>query len=205
MIDIIIPTCKPPNQIQGLVKEITATAGIDFTVIATCFNVSAATNRNYGLNQARSDIVIMIDDDISGLFGGWAGKLVQPLFLYEDIVMVSARLMKSKTKFGVMMNLKVDLSREIVEAPERVLPSACIAFRKDELRFDEAYIGAGYEDTDFCMQMGEKYLDGRFMVHNGVKVIHKNEMKNQLIGGRLLHNKQYFQSKWFPNESNRTN
>jgi len=205
MIDIIIPTCKPANKVSGLVKEITATAGVDFKIIPTCFNVSASTNRNYGLNQSISEIVIMIDDDICGLFSGWAGKLIQPLFLDKDIVMISARLMKSKNKLGVMMNITVDLSNEIVEVPERMLPSACIAFRKSELRFDEAYIGAGFEDTDFCMQMRNKYPNGKFLIHNGVPVIHKNEMKNQLLGGRLLHNKQYFESKWFANENSKSN
>ena len=204
MIDIIIPTCKSPDKVRGIVKEITATAGIDFKIIPTCFQASAATNRNYGLNQSISEIIIMVDDDIIDLPEGWAGKLTQPLHLEENIVMVSARLMRSKTYLGVMMNLKIDLSKEIVDVPERMVPSACIAFRRNELRFDEGYIGAGYEDTDYCMQLGNKYPNGKFLIHNGVPVVHKNEMKNQQLGGCLLQNKRYFERKWF-NENNKSN
>ena len=33
--------------------------------------------------------------------------------------------------------------------PSKKIPTACIAFRKTHLRFDEKFIGSGFEDDDF--------------------------------------------------------
>lgn len=195
MIDIIIPTNKPSHKLKAIMNKAFECAGSNFRIMATCFNASAATNRNYGLNQATSEIVIMIDDDIRGFFPGWAEKLMQPLLENRDVVMVSARLMKSKCVLGVMMNIKPDLSKEVVEVPDRMLPSACIAFRNDGTRFDEGYIGASFEDTDHCMQLNQKYPNAKYLIHNGVKLIHLNRMTNQLQG-QLMRNQIYFNNKW---------
>lgn len=206
MIDIIIPTYKPIKKLKNFLSKLAESISDNYNIITTCFPVSAATNRNYGLNEATSDIVIMIDDDIKGFFPGWADKLLEPL---EDknVVMSSARLMHSKTKTGLMMSIIPDLSgkyqTETIEygsplkniIPIRLLPSACVAFRRNDFRFDEAYLGAGYEDTDACMQLNEKYPNGVYVINNEVKIIHRNEMKQQL-NGQLEHNKRYFHWKW---------
>ena len=194
MIDIIIPTNKELKKLKKQISNIESTVNGDYKVLPTCFKASAATNRNYGLNQAKSEIVIMLDDDIKGFFHNWANLLIESL-QDPDVVMVSARLMHNENKAGLMMNIKPDLSKDVVEVKDRMLPSACIAFRNDGTRFDEAYIGAGYEDTDFCMQLNEKYPNGKYMIDNRVKLIHKNEMKNQL-NGQLMRNKYYFFDKW---------
>lgn len=192
---IIIPTCKEKRQLKNLLKELNSSIDNSrFRVITTCFKSSAATNRNYGLIQADSNMIIMIDDDISGFFQGWSGRLIEPLY-NSSVVMVSARLIDKNGNPGVMMNIRPDLSRSIVEVKEKMLPSACIAFRKDDLRFDESYAGAGFEDTDFCMQLNQKYPNGKYLIHNEVKLIHFNEMKNQR-NGQLQINEQYFHQKW---------
>lgn len=194
-IDIIVPTCKDRGQLKTFLKELSGSIDDNFNIIATCLRASAATNRNYGLMQAHSDIVIMIDDDIKGFYEGWAEGLVSPL-QDESVVMVSARLMNKNGTPGVMMNIMPDLSTPIVNVKERMLPSACIAFRKEsDIRFDEAYEGAGFEDSDFCMQLNQKYQNAVFLINNNVKLIHANEMKNQL-NGQLQINQQYFNRKW---------
>ena len=194
MIDILIPTNKPHHKIKRYVEGIQKTVSVDYRITPTCFQVSAAVNRNYALIQAKSKYVIMIDDDLAGFFSGWADKLLTPL-LNSNVIMVSARLMQTKTKPGAMMDIPVDMSKSIVESPHGMLPSACVAFRNDGTRFDENYIGAGFEDTDFCMQLNHKYYNGMFMIHNEVKLIHKNEMKNQR-GGQLQRNQAYYMKKW---------
>lgn len=194
MTDILIPTNKTFSQIKKIVSNIQKTVSNNYRILPTCFNVSASVNRNYALIQATSDMVVMLDDDISGFFPGWADKLLEPLSDL-NVVMVSARLMHSKTKFGAMMDIPVDTSKPIVESPHRMLPSACIAFRNDGTRFDENYIGAGFEDTDFCQQLNIKYPNGRFLIHNDVPLIHRNEMKNQR-DGQLSRNQLYYQQKW---------
>jgi len=215
-IDIIIPTNKPKNRLKKFFRELTESLDLSkFRIISTHLDTSAAVNRNWGLHQATSDVVIMIDDDISGFYPGWAEELIQPLLHQNTIVMISARLMRSKTKLGVMMNIIPDMTRHYQHKtliygqqnqtyvdeyerrliPIKALPSACIAFRKTEIRFDCAYRGAGFEDTDFCMQLNEKFTKAIYMINNNVKLIHKNEMKNQL-NGQLLHNQQYYLRKW---------
>jgi len=190
--DIIIPSNKPEWKLRKQIKAICETSP-GCRVIPTCFDTSAATNRNWGLNHA-CDIVVMVDDDIWGYFPGWAAMLAAPL-ADPGVVMVSARLMKTKTKPGVMMNIRLDLSADIVEVPDQVLPSACIAIRNDGTRFDEAYLGAGFEDTDYCMQLNEKYPEGRYLIRNDVKMIHRNEMKGQQ-DWRFMNNRTRYMRKW---------
>ena len=159
MTDILIPTNKQYHKIARQVKAIDESVSGDYTINPTCFNASSPVNRNYSLIHATSDIVIMIDDDIWGFFPGWADKLIEP-FSDLNVVMVSARLMKTKTAYGVMMDIPLDLSKPIVESPHDMLPSACIAFRNDGTRFDENYIGAGFEDSvtgDMPIFIRDKY------------------------------------------------
>ena len=197
MIDIIIPTMKPLNKLTKLIDEIKQTTDKSkFNIIATCLNASASTNRNCGLNQSKSKFVIMIDDDIKDLKNGWADLLIKPFTFYNNTVMTSARLMHSKTKPGVMMNIKPDFSNDYVLVKEGCVPSACIAFKKTELRFDEYFKGSGFEDTDFCLQMNNKFLKGLYFICNNVQVIHKNEQKNQ-TSHFFHHNKNYYNQKWF--------
>jgi hypothetical protein len=83
----------------------------------------------------------------------------------------------------------------VTEAAEQKLATACVAFRRTDLRFDENFIGSGFEDDDYCYQLRAQNPKARFVVDNGVMVTHLNEMKNQR--GRFFdHNKRYFQQKW---------
>ena len=209
MTDILIPTNKPYNKIARQIKAIDESVSGEYTINPTCFNASSPVNRNYSLIHATSDIVIMIDDDIWGFFPGWADKLIEP-FSDLNVVMVSARLMKTKTAYGVMMDIPLDLTNTLYEVPKfynikdkntgntvsvKGVPSACIAFRNDGIRYDENYVGAGFEDTHMCLELCCKYPNGKFLIHNEVKLLHKNEMKNQL-NGQLIRNQQYFMNYW---------
>ena len=64
--------------------------------------------------------------------------------------------------------------------------------------FDERYIRAGWEDTDFFLQMSQKY-GGKFAIANTIRVTHLNEEKN--CGGlQNRHNEELFFSKWAPEQ-----
>lgn len=193
MIDILIPTCKKREEITEFLDTIMMSTP-DINIISSCFQTSASTNRNYCLNMAKSEIVIMIDDDILGFFDDWHTKLIQPLS-DPDVVMVSARLMDKDNKPGLMVGENYNMIDRLVEIEQRQLPTACIAFRNNGTRFDENYVGSGFEDNDFCHQLATKYPKGKFIINNDVKITHINEMKNQ--GNKFWKmNESYYLKKW---------
>ena len=190
--DIIIPTCKDREQVMPLLGIVSFFSDA-CSVIATCTPASAAINRNKGLDSATSDIVIMIDDDTGGFYAGWWRDLIMPLIKHGDISMVSARLVKADGSPAPMMHGSPDLVTTTVDV--KYAPSACIAFWRDDLRFDEGYIGSGFEDTDFCEQLKKKHPESRFVINNKCRIIHHNEQKNQ--HGRFFEaNKARYENKW---------
>lgn len=195
--DIIIPTCKSREEIEPQVQAIRATVPEHTHIIVTGFNVSAAVNRNYGLQQATAPYVVMLDDDISGFFPGWADILCGFLtpFGFWKAAMVSARLINVDGTPGTMMDIEPDLrfNFQIVNPPG-YLPSACVAFRNDGLRFDESFEGSSWEDTDFCDTLHLRYLGHFFVIANEVRLLHANEMKNG--NSRVFErNKRYYMQK----------
>lgn len=194
-IDVIIPTCRPLDAVQPLIDEIKRTTQPPTRVLATCQPVSAARNRNIGLEWAQAPYVIMVDDDITGLQAGWADKLVATLVEQSSCVMVAPQLMQPSGAYGFMMGGITPNHSGLSYAPHRKLPTACVAFRRNALRFDEGFVGSGFEDDDYCAQLCCAYPQGTFAVRHDVQVIHLNEQKNQ--GGPNWHaNQEYFARKW---------
>ncbi len=210
MIDIIIPTLRTLKEIRPMIDEIEKNTIIDHKIIVTCQPVSAAMNRNFGLDCAMNDILIMIDDDISGFFKGWAKELIKPLEENEDIIMVSARCMNSDGTLASTGACDYDISKPLSYVPklkQGILPTSAIAFRKMPFRFDENYKGAAFEDADFCFQIFIKNPVSQFVINNECKLIHLNERKG--YGGAKEHNtfnpeedkilwenRAYFHKKW---------
>jgi glycosyltransferase involved in cell wall biosynthesis len=194
--DIIIPTCKSEFEIQPLLGELLSVCRHN-EIITTCIKASAAVNRNAGLREARSPIVVMMDDDISGFYPGWSEALIKPLIDHKDIIYVSARLLNPDKTVQVAMGAGTDTRTPILDVS--IAPSACVAFWINGVRFDENFIGSGWEDTDFVRWLKKLNPHGRIVVNNNVKLIHKNEMKNQL-GENYEKNRQYYNAKWGCNE-----
>lgn len=194
--DVIIPTCKDSSgkEIARLVDEIRAATPNAARIIATGFKVSAATNRNYGLNAAQSELVFMVDDDMTGFFPGWADRMIKTM-MENDAVMVSARLLAPDGSSGVMVGAEYDRASPVVRVKARQLPTACICFWNDGTRFDECFVGSGFEDNDFCLQLGARYVGAPFLIDNGAALVHVNEMKNQK-GRYWDQNRAYFLRKW---------
>jgi len=192
--DILIPTCKSMYEISPMIGEI-ARFDHDANIIASCDPGSAAHNRNICLEQAKSELVIMVDDDISGFRFMWANDLAAML-KSSKVLYMSARLVNEQ---GQPMNVigsghaKATMSEY---TSVQIAPSACIAFRNDGTRFCEEYIGSGFEDIDFHLQLKKKYGKEKVVViNNMVRLTHKNEMKNQL-GKFYEHNKAVFDRRW---------
>lgn len=200
MIDVIIPTMRQPYSLTRLLEQIEATAGYPHRVIVTGADASAAVNRNLGLSRSGGDLVAMVDDDVE--FGdashGWLRVLYEALHRPE-VVMVSAQLFTSRGAFAYMTGLD-DCGLPPRRAGETVVPSrrlltACCALKPHGLRFDEEYVGSGFEDVDFCNQLARVRPDGVFLVCHDAHAIHKNEAKNQ--GGRnWKRNEALYLSKW---------
>lgn len=205
-VSIIIPTCKQDHEISFLIgsldwfayKQHSTIPDIDHVVIPTCLPASAAVNRNHGLNLATGDIIVMCDDDIKITQDSWLYPLIEPLLKDPLISYVSARLLNNDGSFQNAMG-SAGVSTSDPWPVVEMAPSACVAFRKDDLRFDENYVGSGFEDTDFCRQLKIKYPKSKFIINNNCKMIHLNEMKNQL--GENYHlNRAYYNLKWGANE-----
>ena len=194
--DIVVPAYKPNENLRNLLAEIAEKTLPPYNLIVMARQQSAAKNRNEGLRASRNSYVIMCDDDIIGLPFGWNRDLIYTLKANSEVLAASARLMTADGKVGRNTANNRDLGPPIV--PVDFIPTACCIFRKTDVTFDERYIRAGWEDTDFFMQLSRKY-SGKPAIANTVRVVHLNEEKN---GGGVANdfNRDLFLSKWFPEE-----
>jgi len=195
-VDIIIPTLKPLGQLVSLMYEVrkTATGGGD--IIATCEIACAARNRNIGLDRSKTDIVIMIDDDVCNFPQGWDEALAKVVADDPLCMMSSARLLNPDGSLGQMLGHPPGLEDgSLWTAHLQELPTACIAMRKSDLRYDEDFVGSGWEDTGYAAAIRTREPNAKFIVHGGVRVTHINEMKNQ--GGKFFQqNRATYVRKW---------
>jgi hypothetical protein len=200
MYDILIPSNRGIGELRMMVRAIRETDSTQHNYITSGFQVGASVNRNYCLLKAKSDTVIMMDDDIGGFFQCWQDVLVEPLSRDKTIKLVSARLMTPQGALSPMMGCDNDLSKSVGVANTAIL-SACIAFRLEDMNniwFDERFVGSGFEDTDVCFQLKKKYPDCKFVVNNECQLVHFHEMKNQ-TGEYFKTNRALFVKKWGAN------
>jgi len=195
VVDVIIPTCKPLDHVMGLIRDVEQTAGCPVRVCATCQPVSAAANRNVGLGWAESDVRIMMDDDITGLPVGWVVQLAAMLDMEPRCVMGTASLLNQDGKYGPMTGRPPRLSAGASVIETGQMPTACVVVRRNDVRFDEGFVGSGWEDNDYCSQLRQAFPRGLFMICHSVQVVHLNEMKGNQSA--LFHqNKAHYLSKW---------
>ncbi len=175
MVSFVIPTTKTFEYCKEQINAIRNIAISEHEIIHTGINQSAAKNRNAGLNRAVGDIIIMLDDDITGFYKGWDRELISELSGVAKII--SARLKNTDGSWQDTIGDVKDYETHIVETKDNIIPSACIAFRKTDMRFNEDYKGAGFEDTSYCLRMTKD--GGKVVINNRCVLIHKNEKKNQ--------------------------
>lgn len=196
--DIIIPAFKPNENLQRLFLEIGEKTVPPYNLIVVSRHQSAAKNRNYGMERSNSPYVIMCDDDIKDLPFAWNRQLINLLKENRDILAASARLMNPDGSPGRNSANDYDLGQPIVKVD--MIPTACSVFRKTDVRFDERFIRAGWEDTDFFWQLKEKY-GNTFAITNTVRVVHLNEEKESGGAGNIF-NQHIFFEKWQQNPPN---
>lgn len=200
--DVVIPTIKSPDEVSPLVKLIGETAGMPLRVIVTSVQGSASCNRNFGLQQSAGDIVFMLDDDIAGLSHGWAVRMMDTMQRRPLCVMVSLRLLNPD---GSLQHMTGGASHtvygeEVIQS--QTIPTACIAIRHHRVKFDEAFIGSGFEDNDYCNQLRDAVPGAEFVCLHNVFAIHINEKKNQ-GGSYWKANQRYYWRKWGGNRESR--
>lgn len=187
-IDIIIPSCKTLDGVSPMVCDIEGFSR-GHRVHATCKMVSASENRNSGLEWAKSEIVVMLDDDISGFYTGWIDDLVAPLLADKSVIISSAHLVNLDGSNAAMM-FQGKHGEDITAVPR--VPTAAIAFRKNKVRFNTEFKGSGFEDDFFCLEMQQANPTGHIVIANKCRLVHANEMKNQ-HGKFYEHNKATFE------------
>jgi glycosyltransferase involved in cell wall biosynthesis len=183
-VSILIATLRPEEELADLIQQIHETAAHDIDLIIVSGDRSCSVNRNIGLNKVNTEYVIMCDDDIDELPLGWDKALIDALKM-TGASMVGARLLNPDKTLQPVNYKSYDLSKDWVKV--KTMITTCCAIRNATLRFDENFVGGGFEDTDFCRQLG-----GEFYVVNTVKVVHRNECKRPF----KQKNKSYFREKW---------
>lgn len=210
MIALCIPTIKDKVEVERDIIEPIRRIGHHFSSINIASSKSsAAVNRNEALKMARSDknatVCVMIDDDIRGFYFNWEINLT---YLVRSclVKIAAARLITKDGNLAPQLGARAEDLKNYYPAlwtrhDGQTLPivcSAAIAFRlADGIDFDTRYVGASYEDTDFCMQYRAKYPDGLVVIEPNCKLIHLGECKGYGQGGSNVQvNKKYFAMKW---------
>lgn len=197
-IDIIIATNKPYSELTRQIEDIENNTLVAHRIICTCQDNSAAINRNYGLKVANSEIAVMMDDDVMGFKPNWLKTLVKPFYKNKNIIVLSPLIINPNGGTTMGMSHRKDDTLLFKAENERVATS-CIVIRKNEILFNEFFIGSGYEDTAYCNDIKEKYGEGRIWVNAECELIHLNEMKKQ--GGEYWRHNHELYMKLYPWDS----
>ena len=193
--DVVIPTLKPLSEVEPLIVELIRTAGILIRVHATCNDVSAAKNRNAGLDKCTSDIVWEIDDDMCGFPHGWALRMLHVMESNPKCAMCSPRLMRPDGGFGIMVGNPHNDTDGLKVIAQRELPTSCIAHHNTDVRFHEGYIGSTLEGNDFCRQLFEKFKYAEFICINDLLLVKTGEPE-QTSGPNYDNDAATFHRRW---------
>jgi len=204
-VSIMIPTNKP--EVNALIANLQTTRGILYTEIkASCIQQSAAKNRNWCIDNADGDIIVMIDDDVEVMDQEWLQSLLMPLIKFRNAISVIApRLYSPHRQPAAQLGnngwwdiIEPGLKRacHTPETKLNITTSACIAFfKEDGIRFDEEYPDACFEDSDFCMQYGKKFPEKQIVINEHSKLIHYNR-GSWRAGKTWDQNRERFIKKW---------
>jgi hypothetical protein len=207
-VDFCIPSCKHKTdasveKLITLLKITRETKGeIHFTGLKEC----ASKNRNESLKMAEgADMIIMLDDDMTGFKIGWDQVLIDPLLKDESIAISQALLLNRDGSIQQNVSGTYQPSIPFARIDRNEICTATFACWKkhfDDLRdwdkyqlsqpFDESFVGSGWEDNLFSWQLHRLKPERCFVVNNKCKLIHLNEMKHQHEGSNFQKNKEYF-------------
>lgn len=214
-VSIVIPTMKSQGTVEKQLIDIKNTITNDtyeYEVFSGAhINQSAAHNRNWCIDKAKGEVIIMMDDDMEGFYTGWADNLITPLVKEkEKYNILAARLVKRNGEYAPMLGVD-HISNDkgcfkAIHTPQtglNIVCSACISFWKtDGVRFDTDNFGVGacYEDSDLAMSFNKKFPDRCVAINNDCCLIHLGESKGRgSAPGKKdywEHNKKAFAQKW---------
>lgn len=218
MISVLIPSIKKEADLSLQLTDIRESLseyveGHDYEIVTNCCQQSSSLNRNACLEKSKGEHVIFVDDDIAGYFRGWAHEMIAPLQADDNIKVVSARLMTPNGTPGTMISYRSYINEcreQLWINPHILLPSACIAFTRNtwltvktnpdlpaNKPFDENYIRACAEDSDFVMAIWKTFPNCKTAVNKKVPIVHASEEKwrtNNPEHWKVNH--RLFEKKW---------
>ena len=196
LVDVIIPSCRKLTDpgITDMLADLEKNRKTYGKIIFTGEDFCAAHNRNMGLEKSTARYIIMLDDDIRKFTPGWDALLIRPLVEDPEIMITSARFTDANGNFTPVMAEVEDYAIPLTRTKNDLTPSACMAFERTDIKFDYAYVGSGFEDTDFCMQMKKKFPRRKTVRVNSCVLVHLHEAKKQHIN--FTKNQSYFATKW---------
>lgn len=183
-ISVIIPTIKKMEDVVSMVENMQDMAYNQLEIIIIAKQQSAAKNQNEGLKKAKGEYIVICGDDVENFSENWDKELINAMET-TGASMVMPRLYNKNGTVQALNHGNFALSPDYIKV--RTIPSAICMFKNTPLRFDENFLGSGYEDTDFCNRLG-----GSFYIVNSARMIHRNEKKNQFNA----QNKAYYEMKW---------
>lgn len=192
MNSILIATIKEENELTGLIDELKSKAVLEYELIVSSSKNSVAYNSNRGLERAKGDIILKVDDDVFDFPQGWDKLLVDTLKQDSRIIIASVRVFNPDGTVQKTCSNTMELEPEIIDTPSGLVPFCCVAFRNDGTRFDENFKGSSFDDTDFNFQLRMKYPGWRAVINNSIRLKHKLESKVCRFG----ENQTYFLNKW---------
>ena len=183
-VSVIVPTIKPEENVMFMVDDLLDKSLYKPEVLVIAKQQCVAKNQNEGLDRAKGEYVVICGDDVEQFPQDWDKGLIEAMEITEAS-MVMPRLLNPDGSVQALNHGNFALTPNYVKV--RTIPSAICMFKNTDLRFDENFKGGGFEDTDFCNRLG-----GDFYVANTVKMVHRNEKKNQFNA----ENRAYYNSKW---------
>jgi hypothetical protein len=187
-VSIIIPAWADRPRLRRALWSVRATADLPYELIVARAEQCVAKNRNAGLDRAGCDLVAFLDDDVL-LPSGWLSGLAAVLARHADVGAASGLLAFPD---GCPQSRRPDLpAGELWDVP---LPGTCFLYSRERVgdqRFDEAYAGSQWEDTDWMWRVRARGL--RTAAVGGIDVVHDHV---QLNSGFLLQNMRHFRATW---------
>ncbi|NVK55262.1 MAG: glycosyltransferase [Alteromonadaceae bacterium] len=181
-----------------------------FSVLKLGENVGFGRANNIGVENARSDNLILMNSDILPKSPGWLDKILSSLDA-DDTGIVGARLLFEDGSIqhdgmapvrlqeypGLLFNdhphkgWAVKLSPKAAEeAPCRLITAAFWALRKKDFQavggFDHAYVLGDFEDSDLCLKMEEFGKTNK--IRRDVELYHLERQSQNLVeAGKWKH------------------
>jgi GT2 family glycosyltransferase len=187
-VSVIIPAYADTPWLRRALWSLRETADCPHEIIVACARQCVAKNRNAGLARARHDLVAFLDDDVL-LPAQWMSRLAAVLAARPDAGAVTGLLQFAD---GAPQCCRHDLRPG--ELWQVTIPGTCFLYSRErvgDLRFDEAYLGSQWEDTDWMWAVQKRGLVT--LVSGDVRIVHDHTLSESQ---HLEANRRRFLEKW---------